>query len=209
MRPNNTTPKHRPLSQPSLVANLTFLLLLVCGGLTAQSVRTIAVDPAASTLHWQGYKLAGNHTGTIQLRQGELMFTDAQLTGGRFRIDMSTIEVTDLGPKGAAKLTAYLKDDDFFGVEAFPEARLVITAVVPEEDNRYQITADLRIRDVSQAITFPAHISRENGYYMAKADISVNRHDFGVSNRGSFFGGLGDRVIYDNFDLTIRLLTAN
>ena len=71
----------------------------------------------ASEIVWTGYKVTGQHDGTVELKNGALVFEDNVLVGGEFSIDMTTIKNVDMaGSGGAAKLEGHLKSEDFFGV---------------------------------------------------------------------------------------------
>ena len=49
-----------------------------------------------STVAWKAYKVTGSHTGTVDLKSGALMFSDGQLSGGEFEVDMTSLVSTDL-----------------------------------------------------------------------------------------------------------------
>jgi len=53
----------------------------------------------------------------------------AQLTGGSFEVDMTSINAADLTGEYKAKLEGHLKSDDFFGIETFPVSNLTFTEV--------------------------------------------------------------------------------
>ena len=91
--------------------------------------------------------------------------------------------------------------DDFFGVATYPTATLKITNVGPGEGG-YTVTADLTIKGKAAPITFIAKM--EGGKTMA--EITVDRTVYDVRyGSGKFFENLGDRMIYDNFDLVVQL----
>ena len=185
------------------------LLLLTTLMLSTVAV-TLSVDPAASQVTWKGYKVTGSHEGTIAVRSGSLDVTDGQLTGGSFTIDMASLKATDISGNGAAKLEGHLKSDDFFGVTAHPTATFVITKVVSRgTPGDYRVTGDITIKGVTESIRFNAKMTEENGRYVARADVKLDRTDFGVRyGSGSFIDNLGDKTIYDEFDLGIELVTA-
>ncbi|MCP9236395.1 YceI family protein [Lewinella sp. JB7] len=175
----------------------------------AATTVSVAVDPAASEISWKAYKVTGNHTGTIDISAGRLEFTDTLLTGGSFTIAMPSITVTDLEGNGKAKLEGHLKSDDFFGVESHPEATFVITNVnsrgLPGD---YRITGDVTIKGHTKSIRFNAKVTQKDGLYVAKADLTLDRTDFDVRyGSGSFIDNLGDKTIYDEFELSVTLVT--
>ena len=173
------------------------------------TVATVSVDTDASVIGWKGYKVTGEHAGTIKVKSGDLTFEDGSLTGGSFLIDMASIKVTDLQGGAAAKLEGHLKSPDFFGVEDHPTAKLAITKVVSRgTPGAYRITADLTIKENTESIRFNAQVDEKSGAYVATADITVDRSDFDVRyGSGSFIDNLGDKTIYDEFDLSVQLVT--
>ena len=166
---------------------------------------TKSVNIQESKIEWKGYKVTGSHTGTISIKSGNFDFDEnGILTGGNFIIDMSTIEVTDLKGGGAAKLKGHLTSADFFGVENHPEATFTITKVISRgTSNQYKIIGDLTIKNITKEIKFNADINEST----ATADIVIDRSDFDIRyGSGSFFDNLGDKTIYDEFDLSITLV---
>lgn len=171
-------------------------------------VETVSVDTNASVITWKGYKVLGSHTGTIKVNTGNLQMEDGQLVGGSFTIDMNTINCTDLQGEYKGKLEGHLKSADFFGVEKYPTATFKITNVVSRgTPGAYKISGNLTIKETTKAIRFNANIGEENGKQIATGDIQIDRSDFDIRyGSGSFFDNLGDNTIYDEFDLSVRLV---
>lgn len=171
---------------------------------TTEPVHGGKIDVNASSVNWTGKKVTGKHTGTIKLTSGQLKIEKGELKGGSFVIDMSSIACTDLPEGPGGKLVGHLSSDDFFGVANFPTAELKITDVSKRGNtNNYEITADLTIKGITKPVEFIAQVNDHS----AKADISVERTQYGIKyNSGSFFDGLGDKMIYDTFDLSIELV---
>ena len=167
-----------------------------------------SVNVEDSNVAWKGYKVTGEHAGTINVKSGELTFGEnGELTGGKVVIDMTSIKCTDLQGEWAGKLEGHLKSGDFFGVENFPTAELVITKVAAKgTPGDYKITGNLTIKETTEEIRFYAHLEENGGTIAATADIKIDRTDFDVRyGSGSFFDNLGDKTIYDEFDLTVNL----
>ena len=67
----------------------------------------------------------------------------------------------------------------------------------------FVVTADLTIKGITKPIEFVADVKD----HAAKATISIERTQYGIKyGSGSFFDGLGDKMIYDNFDLSVNLV---
>ena len=143
-----------------------------------------------------------------KIKNGNLDFTDGKLTGGNFDIDMASITVTDLEGGMKGKLEGHLKSADFFGTEKYPTAKFVITKVVSRgKAGEYKIVGNITIKETTKEIKFNANVTEENGVKTATADITLDRSEFNVRyGSGSFFDGLGDKTIYDEFDLSVNLV---
>lgn len=106
------------------------------------------------------------------------------------------------------KLVGHLKSDDFFSVDKNPVSKFVITKATVKAGNKYTITGNLTIKGKTKAITFPAYVNVVNGKVAAQATFNVDRSDFDVKfGSASFFDGLGDKVIYDDFNVSLNLVT--
>ena len=155
-----------------------------------------------SSVVWKGYKVTGSHTGTIALESGSLLFSEEKLVGGSFSIDMTTINSTDLEGEYKGKLEGHLKSDDFFGVEKNPTATLVFKEVKATGKNSYNVAGDLTIKGITKQVTFNFSVYGSK----AIATLKVDRTKYGVKyGSTSFFDGLKDKAIYDEFDLVVDL----
>lgn len=187
--------------------NLIFALLVIISS-TASATNTDHTTPKpinieTSTITWTGKKVTGQHTGDIKIKEGSLIFDHGKLAGGSFVIDMNSIKCTDLQGKSAKKLEGHLMSDDFFGVPNHPTATLVITDVKQKKGlSSYTITANITIKGITKSITFDSTIGKNN----ATANVKINRTDFDIKyGSGSFFDNLGDKAIYDDFELVLDL----
>jgi polyisoprenoid-binding protein YceI len=190
--------------------NLMLLFVILAGVINPgnpEHVVSRKADLKASVVSWTGYKVTGKHYGKVSLRSGELQMDHGTLVGGSFTIDMNTISCEDLSGDSNGKLVGHLKSDDFFGVEKFPTASLKITRAIPQGEGKYKVLADLTIKNTTKPVRFNATISTEAGKDVAVADIKVDRSEYDVRyGSGSFFDQLGDKTIYDEFDLSVRLV---
>jgi len=167
------------------------------------------VDTSASVLHWEGTKPTGAHNGTVALKTGGLLINEGTLVGGEFIIDMSTITNKDMeGSDGAGKLEGHLKAADFFDIEAYPTSRFVITNA-EKTATGYNVTGNLRIKDVTKSITIPAMLSTESGVTVFKSEtFNINRADFNVKyGSKSFFDDLQDKFIDDIIAMSFEVKT--
>lgn len=171
--------------------------------------QTLKVDTNASTFNWLAKKLTGEHNGTVKIQSGNLITDGSKLTGGDFTIDLSTIKDLDIQGDFAGKLETHLKSADFFDVAKFPTSTLKITKAVAKGGENYDLTGDLTIRGISQSITFPATVKIAGKTASASAKFDVDRTKFGLTYRSkSFFENIGDKMIYDNFTVEVKIVAG-
>jgi len=178
-------------------------LAFVAFATLSTTAQTKKVDASKSLINWVGKKVTGSHEGTINLKEGSLSFKKDKLSGGSFTVYMTSINTTDLKGEGKAKLDGHLKADDFFGTDKFPSANLVIKKIADKGNGTYGINADLTIKGITKPIGFELVVKGNE----ATADLKVDRTKYDIKyGSGSFFDGLGDKTIYDEFELKVKLV---
>ena len=160
------------------------------------------VDIESSQIKWEGEKLTGSHYGTIDLKEGYFEMEGGELVGGEFIADMSTIDITDLEGDQKAELMGHLRSDDFFSVDDYEEAKFVINTVANKGDS-YGVSGDLTIKGKTNPIAFDLKMNGNT----ATTELAIDRTKYNVRyGSDSFFDNLGDKVIYDEFKLDIKLV---
>ncbi|MFN0215032.1 MAG: YceI family protein [Saprospiraceae bacterium] len=184
------------------------ILAILAMAAQIQSPATYKVDTQQSNIVWTGYKVTGKHTGTVKIQNGTLTTDGGKLTGGSFVIDINSITNTDMEGEYAGKLVGHLKSDDFLGAATHPTASFVITKAIPQDTKgNYKILGNLTIKGITKEVKFFANVAEANGVVNASGKITIDRSDFNMRyGSGSFFDGLGDKTIYDEFDLLVSLL---
>ncbi len=191
----------------SMVLAMTFAITAQAGNPVKEVVYKVKTDQ--SVIAWTGAKVTGTHSGVINVKDGSLSLKDGVLTGGRFTIDMTSLAVTDLQGDGKASLEGHLKNEDFFGVEKFPTATLVVTKVVANGSGKYNVTGDLTIKGITKPVNFTTEVNQTGKVVTAKSDIKIDRSLYDIKyGSGKFFENLGDKTIYDEFDLSVTLVAA-
>ena len=115
---------------------------------------------------------------------------------------MTSLVDNDLEGDYKGKLEGHLKSDDFFAVASHPTAKLVFTSVKASGKNSYEVTGDLTIKGITKSVTFDVSVYGSK----ATATLKVDRAQYDVRyGSGSFFENLGDKTIYDEFDLVVDL----
>jgi len=180
----------------------SILSVIVLSLVAFNAIETQKVDVEASKIEWEGEKLTGSHYGTIDLKEGYFEMEDGKLVGGEFTADMNSIDVTDLEGDSKAKLMGHLRSDDFFGVKKYDEAKFVINTVADKGDS-YGISGDLTIKGKTNPIAFDLKMNGNT----ATTELVVDRTKYDVKyGSDSFFDNLGDKVIYDEFKLDVKLV---
>ena len=104
--------------------SLAIALFLAAG--VSVNAQTKKIDVKASTINWVGKKVTGQHSGTVNFKDGAVVLKGTKLVGGTFTVDMTSLTATDLTGEYQQKLNGHLKADDFFGTDKFPTSTLVI-----------------------------------------------------------------------------------
>jgi polyisoprenoid-binding protein YceI len=179
-------------------------LALLASAISFAQTSTINVDTEKSVINWLAAKVTGEHNGTIKLKSGALEMSDAGLTGGQFEVDMTTINNLDLSGEYKDKLEGHLKSDDFFSVANHPTAQLVFKEVTKRKDqNVYVVVGALTIKNITHPITFDLEMNANE----ATTKVVVDRSKYDVRFRSaSFFENLGDKLIFDDFELDVKLV---
>ncbi|MCR9154845.1 MAG: YceI family protein [Croceimicrobium sp.] len=172
-------------------------------------------------ISWRGFEtLSGDdHTGVIQVSDGELKVENGALVGGKIVIDMTSINDQDLEGEYKAKLEGHLKSADFFAVDSFPTATFEITNVAPIEatndsmDVNQNITGNLTLRGITKSITFAAKVSvDDNNVSLMANDVRIDRSQWNVRFRSTSFAEFAEiakeKVIDNTLELQINMQAA-
>ncbi len=188
-------------------------------------------------ISWSGKKpliLGYVDSGTIPISTGEIVVvgdgTEASASGA-FTFSVKDLKVGLIAKKPGQEggLERHLKSDAFFNVETHPTASFTVKNVskIPRvtadvsgsdisDDFMYTITGDLRIKDITQEISFPAEIYSKIGANAEgsavtelhlKADTQIDRTKWGMTfASGNFFQNLGDNLVDDMVDISVHLV---
>ena len=172
-------------------------------------VNKVNANKNNSSVIWTGSKPTGSHTGNVTLKDGYLSFDHGNLVGGEFTIDMTSITCSDIESEKKNKyLVDHLKDEDFFDVNKFPEAKLVVNRVKNLEGSQFEMKGNMTIKGITNPVTFNADIKINRNSYTAIAKIIIDRTKWGVEYKsGNIFKDLGDKIIYDDMEFDIFLVS--
>lgn len=168
---------------------------------------TYEIDTSNSTVLWKATKVSGAHEGSIAVKSGQIRFEDGHFIGGSATIDMTTIKVLDIQNEMMnKKLVKHLSSEDFFNVEQHSEASIEIKEVELINDHEYSIVSDLAIKGIVKSVQFVATVRLTESEVVAESTMAINRTDFDIKyGSGKFFENLGDKMIHDEFTLTMNI----
>ena len=197
----------------------TFLMLIILASCntnpnqaSTQQVQGVAtadniynIETAQSQITWTGREVSTSyHYGTLDFVSGNFEISNGAIVNGEFIVDMTSINNQDMEGDSKARLEGHLKSDDFFSVESYPTAAISINSSELISDGKWNVSADLSIKGFTHPVNFEM-ISSEDGW---SANLVFDRSKYDVRFRsGSFFENLGDKLIYDDIELSINLTT--
>lgn len=192
------------------------LLILFCtsfGAATVSAQKGLPIDVLASKVVWSASKVGGAHTGNVFLASGLLTVQNGVLLLADVSMNMESITCSDLSSASSNQnLVSHLKDEDFFHVSIHPRAHFRTTSVERKEQvgekTTYRIVGVLTIKGIEAPNAFDVELWREGDSYRATGAIRFDRTLYGIQyGSGSFFDGLGNRMIKDEVDLDFDLRT--
>lgn len=193
---------------------LCFALVLFAGNGEGEKI-SLKIDTKQSKIFWTGKKVTGEHTGTVMIKSGYVELEDEMPVKVLIEFDLTTIVCTDLKDPGTnAKLIGHLKSDDFFSVQKHPTGTFEATTFTPiagaeGREANYKVKGELTIKGITNPVEFDAFISAKGKMLVSNGDLKFDRTKFDVRyGSGSFFDGLGDKMIYDDVELTYVISTG-
>ena len=183
---------------------ITILLSIIFGD-------RYVIDLEQSEIFWIGRKVTGEHYGTINFQNGYIDIIEGVITGGNFFIDMETIKVLDMSDKYNQKLENHLKNPDFFDINKFPLSSFIIANTYNFfmiDNIAFEGLLNIKNKTISKVI--PAAVSINDSVAEAIGVINIDRTQFGITyGSGSFFEGLADKAIDNDFTLKFKVIAKN
>jgi len=212
----NNFKKTEKMKQFSFIILSALLLSLGATANDSEDAKTVyKVETDKSKVLWVGKKVTGQHNGTLNLEKSEVWVEGNDVVHANIEMDMTSIVVEDLtNPQWNKKLVDHLKSDDFFSSEKFPKANFVTTGFKPnaegnDSDTEFIVTGDLTIKGITNEISFPVSVEISDNQLTAKGKTTLDRTRWDVKyGSGSFFKGLGDNMIYDDFEIEFDLVAT-
>lgn len=184
---------------------------------TASSAgQTFAVDTTASSIRFVGNGVGKNHPGTFHISNGSLAVKDGIVTGGRFTINMASMQVEQQEEMFQTKLKGHLLSPDFFDVAKWGTATFEITDVKPYTaaggdssvvaGANYTVSGNFTLKDSTKNLTFPAKIDVAEATLAALANFNIDRTQWGM--RYGNDKSLGDKFISETVNIQLNLKAA-
>ncbi len=155
---------------------------------------------------WTGKKVTGQHNGHFS-GKGMLVIENNVVQKGEAVISMTSIVVDDVKDRESnKKLLNHLKSADFFDVERFPTANLIIHGSEKQNDS-YFFKGLLTLKGVEKPVEGTYNIMADQGkHYALNGSMTIDRSQFDVKyGSGTFFKGLGDELIYDEVPIGFKI----
>lgn len=169
------------------------LLLILSATLINLTVHAAEIDAAASTFKWTGKKVTGKHFGTLPIASSTVQEKDGKIVGGEIVLDLNKLTVDDLPEADGKKFLAHMKSADFFDVNQWSTAKLVIKSM-----NGKKAKGELTIKNKTNPVEFA--YTENNGVF--SGTLTFDRTKFGmIYNSGNFVKNLGDKMIYNDVTL--------
>ena len=168
------------------------------------------MDNDNSSIKWTGRELSTkSHYGSLQMKNGSLTVNTDGTVNGIIKIDMTTIDCEDLQGRSKASLERHLRSDDFFSVESHPIATLTFKSEGGiGAGNKLAFNGDLEIKGISHPISFESEVKNVDPKVSALVNMTFDRSKYNVRFRsGTFFQNLGDKLIYDDIEITVDIIT--
>ena len=183
---------------------LAFGTILLTSAASAQSTKWV-VDKAHSNVKFTVTHMAISEVdgyfksfdGTLESAKPD--FSDAKI---QFNIDVASIGTDNENRDN------HLKGDDFFNAAQFPKISFTSTSMKPLGGNKYQLTGNMTVRDVTKTVTWDVTyggiMSTQRGRKAGfKAKATINRFDYNLKwNRAMEAGGL---VVGENVDVVLNI----
>ncbi len=192
-----------------------------------QPETTYELDINRSHVNWKGYKGLGeyikySHHGRVSIKEGSVIYEGGHPKKINILMDMKTITCLDIKKPGRRqRLENHLKNEDFFAVSRFPIAQFQSSKIINKKSGIYLVTGVMTVRGIQNTITFELKVEKKDKQFAARANLTLDRTKWNVMYKStkniqgfdekvkSTFETYKDRLIHDNFDLTILITTKD
>ena len=175
--------------------------VLIMAGAKAQ---TWELDRAHTKIHFSAkYLVISDVEGEFKKFDGTFESSKADWTDLVASMSVSVVRISTDNDRR----DKHLMSDDFFNAEKYPEITFKSRSIKKLSDNKYTITGELSIRDVTKTVEFPVLFggivvdpwgNTKAGF---KATGKINRKEFGLQYKDA--AATGEAVVGDIVDFTL------
>lgn len=191
----------------SIIIILLVLVVIVIGLLITRNNEYESPTPTNTEIIWTGSKPMGtSHTGTISIKENNLVFKKGELKGGSVIFDMNSIQNSNLEGDRKKRLEDHLKNEDFFETNNYPTSTFEIIDVQKNGD-QYNVSGKLTIKDITHEEAFVVNATETDEGCQYRASIAIDRTKYDVVYKSaSILSSLGDQAIRDKFQLDVAFI---
>jgi polyisoprenoid-binding protein YceI len=166
-----------------------------------------SVDTDNSNVIWKGDMVGMySHEGTIAMNNGVLMIEGGKITGGKFSVDMTSINPTDDGyneeeGRSKAKLVEHLSSPDFFDTGIHSTATFYIKEVMDGKATGQLTVRGITNDEVVENLVFNV---QEDGSITASGLLTFDRRKYDVA----FTHPLQEMVVSDKIQLEVKVIAT-
>lgn len=162
------------------------------------------IIPQSSQVFWKGERITGDfHTGSVDIKRGNIKVKDGVITGGNFVLDMNSMK--ELNPESEETtivVMGYLQSERFFNTQKYPEA---VLNIIGESGNN--LVGNLKIKETSRAVALPFKKQISGDTLLATANFKIDRTNWGIDFRSAkSYKDLGTLAIKDSIGFNTRIL---
>lgn len=187
-----------------LAVSLFAIAIMISSGIVAQT--KWVVDKAHSHVKFSvAHMVVSEVEGSFKGFEGNFVSSKDNLSDAviNFSVDVASVNTDNTNRDN------HLKSDDFFNAEKFPKMSFVGKSMKPLGGNKYQLTGDLTMRDITKTVefdvTYGGKIQTDQGGYKSgfKARTTIDRTQFGVNFTGNL--KVGGVTVGNNVDIVVNL----
>lgn len=178
-----------------LNAGVAVMLLLVSSSNISRAAEPLKLNVEKSKISFVGHKADGKHEGGFKKFDVDAQADFDEPTKSTMKIVIKTESLWS----DDEKLTAHLKNPDFFDIRKYPEIVFESLKVeTTDEDGKAKLTGKLKLLDKTEELTVPAKVEIAEDSLKIVATFKLDRTKWGMN--------YGKGKINDEVDVTAELV---
>lgn len=185
--------------------NLLMMTAALTLGISVTAQTKWKLDKSHSSVRFSvNHLVVSEAEGTFKMWDGTVEHSKDDFSDAKINF---TVEVNSINTDNERR-DGHLKSDDFFNAEKFPTMKFESTSMKPLGNNKYELTGNLTIRDVTKPVTFQVthggilttSRGRKAGF---KATTTINRFDYNLKwDKATETGGL---IVGKEVEVTVKV----